>query len=258
MRWSYIPRWKFTDSCGRPGVPGALHLGCAHDAHAECHHATRREFLKAGVAIAGAAGFATVVDPREVFAQVRVFPPPPPEVSPIAGLMDTHVHAAPDVFGRSMDDEEVAILYKERGLEALVLKNHVVATADRAGFARKHVAGLKVFGGIVLNSAVGGINPDAVNWMWRMQGGFGRVVWFPTFDADNHVKHFKDAPEAIKVLGADGKLLPAVRDVLKSCAEQKLVVHTGHLSPTEASPSLRLGAMPASTAWSSPTRSSRW
>ena len=52
MRWSYIPRWKFTDSCGRPGVPGALHLGCAHDAHAERHHATRREFLKAGVAIA--------------------------------------------------------------------------------------------------------------------------------------------------------------------------------------------------------------
>src|SRR5712691_4439990 len=90
MRWSYIPRWKFTDSCGRPGVPGALHLGCAHDAHA-CHHASRRAFLKGGVAIAGAAGLATIVDPREVFAQVRVFPPPPPAVSPIAGLMDTHV-----------------------------------------------------------------------------------------------------------------------------------------------------------------------
>src|SRR5499427_3069601 len=149
-------------------------------------------------------------------------------------LMDTHVHAAPDVFGRSLDDEEVAILYKDRGLEALVLKNHVLPTADRAWFARKHVAGLKVFGGVVLNSPAGGINPDAVNWMWRMQGGYGRVVWFPTFDADNHVKHFKDAPEAIKVLGADGKVLPAVREVLKICAEQKLVVHTGHLSPSEA------------------------
>jgi hypothetical protein len=67
-----------------------------------------------------------------------------------------------------------------------------------------------------------------------MQGGFGRVVWFPTFDADNHVKHFKDAPEGIKVVGADGKVLPAVHEVLKICAEQKLVVHTGHLSPTEA------------------------
>jgi hypothetical protein len=148
--------------------------------------------------------------------------------------MDTHVHTAPDVFGRALDDEEVATLYRDRGLEALVLKNHVATTADRAWFARKHVAGLKVFGGIALNSASGGINPDAVNWMARMQGGFGRVVWFPTFDSDNHVKHFKDAPKGIKVLGTDGKVLPAVRDVLKICAEQKLVVQTGHLSPTEA------------------------
>jgi len=234
MIWSYLPRWKFTDSCGRPHAPGAIHLGCADAGHTACHRASRRQFLKAGVAIVGAAGFSTILDPREVFGQVRVFPPPPPAVSPIAGLMDTHVHAAPDVFGRSLDDEEMAILYNERGLEGLVLKNHVATTADRAWFARKHVQGLKVFGGIVLYAAVGGINPDAVNWMWRMQGGYGRVVWFPTFDADNHVKHFKDAPEGIKVLGADGKVLPAVRDVLKIAAEQKLVVHTGHLSPTEA------------------------
>src|SRR5262249_29717730 len=74
----------------------------------------------------------------------------------------------------------------------------------------------------------------AVQWMWRMQGGYGRVVWFPTFDADHHVKHFKDAPEGIKVVGPDGKLLPAVREVLKVCAQQKLVVCTGHMSPTQA------------------------
>ena len=203
MGWSYLPRWKFTDSCGRPRVPGAIHVGCTHGNQMHCAHTSRRAFLKAGIAIVGGAGVATVVDPGEVFAQVRVFPPPPPGVRPIAGLMDTHVHEAPDVSGR-------------------------------AWFARKHVAGLKVFGGVVLNSPVGGINPDAVNWMWRMQGGFGRVVWFPTFDADNHVKHFKDAPEGIKVLGGDGKVLPAVREVLKICAEQKLVVNTGHLSPSEA------------------------
>jgi len=33
MCWSYIPRWKFTDSCGRPRVPGGIHVGCAHDCH---------------------------------------------------------------------------------------------------------------------------------------------------------------------------------------------------------------------------------
>src|SRR5712691_13097325 len=90
MSWSYLPRWKFTDSCGRPRVPGAIHLGCTHDGHTECAHTTRRTFLKGGVAIVGGAGLATVIDPREVLAQVRVFPPPPPAVRPIAGLMDTH------------------------------------------------------------------------------------------------------------------------------------------------------------------------
>jgi hypothetical protein len=234
MGRSYLPRWKFTDSCGRPQTSGAIHAGCSHCDQALRAHTSRRSFLRTGIAIVGAAGMATVVDPRELFAQVRVFPPPPPAVSPIAGLMDTHVHAAPDVFGRALDDEEVAIIYRDRGLEALVLKNHVATTADRAWLARKHVAGLKVFGGIALNSPAGGINPDAVNWMARMQGAYGRVVWFPTFDSDNHVKHFKDAPEGIKVLGTDGKVLPAVREVLKICAAQKLIVQTGHLSPAEA------------------------
>jgi len=125
-------------------------------------------------------------------------------------------------------------LYRDCGMEAIVLKNHVLPTADRAWFVRKHVAGIKAFGGIVLNAAVGGINPDAVQWMWRMQGGYGRCVWFPTIDADHHVKHFKDAPEGIPVLGLEGKVLPAVREVLKVCARQKLVVNTGHLCSAEA------------------------
>ena len=162
------------------------------------------------------------------------YPPPPPSTSPIADLIDTHAHTGPDVMARSLDDEETVQLYREKGMGAVVLKSHVVPTADRAWFARKHVAGIQVFGGVVLNASVGGINPDAVSCMWRMQGGYGRFVWFPTYDADNHVKHFKDAPEGIKVLGADGKVLPVVYDVLKMCARQRLVVNTGHLSASEA------------------------
>jgi hypothetical protein len=227
MTLSYLPRWKFTDSCGHPHPPGTLHLGCGL-------HATRRDLLKLGLAAPVVIGFGAVGLPKRAAAQGRNFPPPPPLTSPIAGLMDTHVHSAPDVFGRGYDDEEMAALYRDRGVEAVVLKNHVVSTADRAWFVRKHVSGIKAFGGIVLNSAVGGINPDAVQWMWRMQGGYGRVVWFPTFDSDNHVKHFKDAPEGIKAVDAEGKVLPAVREVLKIAAQQKLVVQTGHLSPTEA------------------------
>ena len=55
-------------------MPGAIHVGCAHSEHTQCAHTSRRAFLKGGIAIVGGAGMATVVDPGEVFAQVRVFP----------------------------------------------------------------------------------------------------------------------------------------------------------------------------------------
>ncbi len=211
MHSSQLPRWQLTDCCD----PG------------------HRELLKlAATGSAGVAGSSPSGEPAT--GKERTFPPPPPAVSPIEGLIDTHFHSGPDVFARALDDEQGAQLYKDRGMGAIVLKNHVVSTADRAWFVRKHLAGINVFGGIVLNAAVGGINPDAVQWMWRMQGGYGRCVWFPTLDADHHVKHFKDAPEGIKVLGPDGKVLPEVREVLKICSQQKLVVNTGHLSATEA------------------------
>jgi len=173
---------------------------------------------------------------REAAANTGVqgYSPPPPPVSPIRGLIDFHTHAAPDVFGRSVDDDELASLAAARQMEAVVFKSHVTLTADRAWLARKHVPGVKVFGGVTLNSAVGGLNPQAVEWMWRMQGGFGRVVWFPTFDADNHVRRAGTAPAGIRVVDERGEILPAVRDILKICAAQRLVVHTGHASAEQA------------------------
>ena len=40
------------------------------------------------------------------------FPPPPPKVSPAAGVIDLHVHSHLDVFGRNMDDIDVAQIYE--------------------------------------------------------------------------------------------------------------------------------------------------
>jgi len=162
------------------------------------------------------------------------YSPPPPAVSPTRGLIDFHTHAAPDVMGRAVDDDTLASLAAFREMEAVVFKNHVTNTADRAWLVRKHVPGIKVFGGIVLNRAVGGVNPQAVEWMWRMQGGYGRVVWFSTFDADNHVKSRGTGASGVEVVDAQGSVVPAVREVLKICAREKLVVHTGHSSAEQA------------------------
>jgi len=142
--------------------------------------------------------------------------------------------AAPDIFGRAIDDDELAALAASRQMEAIVFKNHVTHTADRAWLVRKHVPGIKVFGGITLNRAVGGLNPQAVEWMWRMQGGYGRVVWFPTFDADNHVRKSGTAPSGLRVVDERGQVLAEARAILKICAAQRLVVQTGHASAEEA------------------------
>jgi hypothetical protein len=167
------------------------------------------------------------------FAQPVGFPAAPPLVSPAAGTIDFHVHSEPDVFGRSMDDIDVAVLAKRKGIRALVLKNHVTMTADRAALVMKVVPGIEVFGGIVLNNAVGGINPAAVEWMHRMSGGRGKVVWLPTFDSDMHVKTLVDPKGSGIVVAPGGAVTPQVEEVLKIIARQNLVLATGHVHAEE-------------------------
>jgi hypothetical protein len=161
------------------------------------------------------------------------FPPPPPKVSPAAGVIDMHVHSHPDVFGRNMDDIDVAQLAKARGMRGILLKNHVSETASRAALVMKVVPGIEVFGGIVLNKAVGGINPDAVEWMHRVYGGRGKVVWLPTFESDKHVKTLAK-PDAVGLTVApNGKVSPEMEAILKIIARENLLLATGHVHPEE-------------------------
>jgi hypothetical protein len=161
------------------------------------------------------------------------FPPPPPKVSPAAGVIDMHVHSHPDVFGRSMDDIDVATLAKAKGMRGIVLKNHVVTTADRAALVMKVVPGIEVWGGIVLNKAVGGINPAAVEWMHRMYGGRGKIVWLPTFDSDKHVKTLVNKDASGLVVAPNGQVTPELEEVLKIIARENLVLATGHVHAEE-------------------------
>jgi hypothetical protein len=161
------------------------------------------------------------------------FPPPPPKVSPAAGVVDLHVHSHPDVFGRNMDDIDIANLAKARGMRGIVLKNHISETASRAALVMKVVPGIDVWGGIVLNKAVGGINPDAVEWMHRIHGGRGKVVWLPTFESDKHVKTFGSKDAKGLVVAPGGVVTAEMEAILKIIARENLVLATGHVHPDE-------------------------
>jgi hypothetical protein len=168
----------------------------------------------------------------QAFAQAA-FPPPPPKVSAAAGVIDMHVHSYPDVFGRNMDDIDVATLAKARGMRGILLKNHVAETASRAALTMKVVPGIEVFGGVVLNRAVGGVNPDAVEWMYRTYGGRGKVVWLPTFESDKHVKTFGKPDAKGLVVAPGGKVTPEMEAILKIIARENLLLATGHVHAEE-------------------------
>lgn len=192
----------------------------------ERRYLSRRGFIKAA-GVAGAVTFA-----RKALAQMPVLV----AENPLIGTIDMHVHAAPDVASRSVNDIELAIKAREMGMRGVVTKNHEFITNDRAYLTRMAVPGIEVFGGITLNSSVGGINPVAVGTMIKFTGGCGKIVWLPTHDAAHHKAFFAKKPDAggIRVIDSAGNVIPELREVLKLVAKADIIVATSHVSPKEA------------------------
>jgi len=160
---------------------------------------------------------------------------------PLDGVIDIHVHSAPDNVERSIDSIDVAKLARERGMRAIVLKSHYEPTATMAFIVRKEVPGIEVFGGIDLNLSVGGMNAVAVEHMTQVTGGYGRMVWMSTFDAENQVRYSKENRPFVRV-SRDGQLVQEVKDVIGAIAKHpQLVLATGHVSPDEGLMLLREG-----------------
>jgi hypothetical protein len=152
----------------------------------------------------------------------------------LAGVIDIHAHAAPETsmlnFKRAFDAIEAAQIARIYGMRGIVLKEHTTETASWAYLVSQMVPGVEVFGGIVLNKAVGGINPVAVEAMALSRGRLGRVVYMPTVDAAARVPN---SPNAVAV-SRNGQLLPETLDVLKIIAKYDLGLSTGHVSTDEA------------------------
>jgi len=148
------------------------------------------------------------------------------------GVVDLHVHAGPDSRPRSVSDTQAARAAQAAGMRAILLKNHFTMTADRAVLAMEQVDGIEIFGGVVLNRAVGGINPEAVRQMVQFSGGRGRVVWLPTFDAEWYVTNAGSGGGFVSVM-QNGTPAPQVLEVFSLVGEHDLLLATGHSAPEE-------------------------
>lgn len=150
----------------------------------------------------------------------------------LEGAVDFHTHAAPDGTPRKIDVLELARMAKAAGMRAIVVKNHYEPTASLAYVVRQAVPGIEVFGGVALNLTVGGVNPAAVEFMTRVEGGYGKVVWLPTFDSESQAK-LQGQQRPFAPVTRDGRILPEVLAVIALAAEHDLVLETGHSAPQE-------------------------
>lgn len=170
----------------------------------------------------------------------------------VRGGYDMHVHIDPDFVPRIIDDIGLAHRCLELGIAGFQMKSHYSSTAERARTVNAAVPGVRAIGAIVLNQAVGGMNPLAVEIAAR-EGA--RTVWMPTVNSRGEMEEVHSfapgAPmpvwmkfevslreagveaEPVAVLDGEGSLLPAVLKVLEVVARHQLVVATGHLARDE-------------------------
>jgi len=151
----------------------------------------------------------------------------------LAGVIDFHCHTGPDVAPRSMNDLQLVRLAKQSGMRGIVLKNHYTMTADRAALAMQEIGGIEVFGGIVLNRSVGGLNAEAVSRMVQFEGHRGKVVWLPTKDAENNFENPPGRRLFVPVVKS-GKPVAELMELFKIISQHDLVLETGHSSPAES------------------------
>lgn len=158
----------------------------------------------------------------------------------LEGAIDVHIHSSPDIFPRIMNDIDLALMAKQEGMRAILIKSHVVITADRAEIAGQ-VAAFPVFGGLALNLPVGGLNLEAVEVALKMGA---KEVWMPTIHSSHYIaqkdhvptlaKAVKEGMKGIFLLNEDGSLREELYPIFKRIAEYDVALGTGHITLQEA------------------------
>jgi hypothetical protein len=174
-----------------------------------------------------------------------------------------HAHQDPDSNGpsygqqaRSSDAMDLYPRVKAAGMRGFVIKQHLDQTAGIAYFMRKLHPDMEFFGGIGSNLTTGTkVNPWAITHMTEIKGGWGRIVWMPSWDSEfSSHKGTRKAPAFVAVAQCNGQpfwmnypkpcdngtLLPEVKEAIAVVAKTKtrdsngdLILATGHNSPPE-------------------------
>jgi len=133
----------------------------------------------------------------------------------LRGAIDSHVHPGPALKSSPprVDPFQAAEQAKAAGMRGFVIYDQTLGnSAGTAWLVNRVVKGIDVFGGILLNSCLGGLNPRAVKTALY----YGAGAKYVSFGA--HCTHFLASSEARLV---EGKLVP-LKDLYPKFAKEEL------------------------------------
>ena len=151
------------------------------------------------------------------------------------GVIDMHVHTAPDLVQRTCNDLQLTETAVRSGARAIVIKGHHCSTIARAALCNYYNRtafeenSFVMYGGLVLNREAGGLNVRAVQTALEMGA---KVIWLPTVDAENdYRKHGKSG--GIRMTDDNGAPVLELRRIFSVIKDYGAVLATGHISPDE-------------------------
>jgi hypothetical protein len=146
----------------------------------------------------------------------------------LVGAIDLHCHSGPAAMPRILDHHEELLDAAAAKFRAVLYKDHFYAGMAHAILLEKLFpeTNVKLFSGIALNNASGGINPHAVDHAIKLGA---KIVWMPTLSA---AKKMLD-PIPLSALDANGKLTDDTRAVIDLIAEADIILAGGHLPASE-------------------------
>ena len=119
----------------------------------------------------------------------------------LVGAIDIHVHAGPHISSspRRVDPIEAAIQARDAGMQAIVLMDVFEMSNGTAWIVNRVVPGFQTYGGLILNTVYGGMNPRAV----KTAICYGDGAKYVSFGA--HSTYYQASREGRRV---DGKFVP--------------------------------------------------
>jgi hypothetical protein len=134
----------------------------------------------------------------------------------LRGAIDIHVHAGPHIFSspRRVDPFQAAVQARDAGMRAIVYMDVFEMSNGTAWLVNRAVPDFKTYGGIILNTVYGGMNPRAVKTALY----YGDGAKYISFGA--HSTLYQASREGRLVDGVFtplGELYPEFRRELETC-----------------------------------------